>query len=231
MADFSVPGPPDRDVPDRPADAHGRRALVVGVGLIGGSIGAALRRAGWHVVGRDRDQAGAPAGRSSSASSTRSRRADGPVDAELTFVATPVGAIADEVRRALADTTGLVTDVGSVKAPLLALMADPRYVGGHPMAGTEQEGVDGARADLFEGAPGCSRPSRAPTTTPSPPCARSWPASAPRSCRSRPSATTRWSPWSPTCPTSPRPASWASPTSAPPSTAACCAWPPAASAT
>ncbi len=47
--------------------------------------------------------------------------------------------------------TGLVTDAGSVKTPLLDLMADPRYVGGHPMAGSEQEGVAGARSDLFEG--------------------------------------------------------------------------------
>ena len=73
-------------------------------------------------------------------------------DADLTFVATPVGVIADEVRRALAETQGLVTDVGSVKTPMLELMNDPRYVGGHPMAGSELEGVDGARANLFEGA-------------------------------------------------------------------------------
>ena len=73
-------------------------------------------------------------------------------DAEVTFVATPVGVVADEVRRALAAGTGLVTDVGSVKTPMLELMDDPRYVGGHPMAGSELEGVEGSRADLFEGA-------------------------------------------------------------------------------
>lgn len=147
MADFSVPGPPEEwDLPD----AHGRRALVVGVGLIGGSIGAALRRAGWHVVGRDLHEAGLRRALELGVIDEIAP-ADGPVDAELTFVATPVGAIADEVRRALADTAGLVTDAGSVKAPLLALMDDPRYVGGHPMAGSEQEGVAGARSDLFEG--------------------------------------------------------------------------------
>ena len=67
-------------------------------------------------------------------------------------MATPVGVVADEVRRALAAGTGLVTDVGSVKTPMLELMDDPRYVGGHPMAGSELEGVEGSRADLFEGA-------------------------------------------------------------------------------
>jgi prephenate dehydrogenase len=153
VADFSVPGPPDTVDPAEPwsvPDAGGRRALVVGVGLIGGSIGAALRRGGWHVVGRDLHQAGLQRALELGVIDEVAPP-DGPVEAELTFVATPVGAIAEEVRRALADTTGLVTDAGSVKAPLLALMADPRYVGGHPMAGSELEGVAGARADLFEG--------------------------------------------------------------------------------
>jgi prephenate dehydrogenase len=72
-------------------------------------------------------------------------------DVDLTFVATPVGVIANEVEVALRDTTGFVTDVGSVKTPLLQLMENPRFIGGHPMAGSEQEGVDGSRSDLFEG--------------------------------------------------------------------------------
>jgi prephenate dehydrogenase len=147
VADFSVPGPPE---PWPTRDAVGRRALVVGVGLIGGSIGAALRRSGWHVVGRDVDREGVQRAVELGVIDEVAP-ADGAVDAELTFVATPVGAIAAEVRRALSDTEGLVTDAGSVKAPLLELMSDPRYVGGHPMAGSEQEGVAGARADLFEG--------------------------------------------------------------------------------
>ena len=67
-------------------------------------------------------------------------------------MATPVRSIAEAARKALAGTTGLVTDVGSVKAPVVAAVDDPRFVGGHPMAGSEQEGVDGADADLFEGA-------------------------------------------------------------------------------
>jgi prephenate dehydrogenase len=73
-------------------------------------------------------------------------------EADITFVATPVGAIVDGVRSPLGATRGLVTDVGSVKAPVVSAVAHPRFVGGHPMAGSEQEGVEGARADLFEGA-------------------------------------------------------------------------------
>lgn len=124
------------------------RANVVGVGLIGGSIALALRRAGWHVSGVDHDR-------------SRTERAlelgvidevGLDADAELTFVATPVRTVAEAARKALAGTGGLVTDVGSVKAPIVAAVDDPRFVGGHPMAGSEQEGVDGATDDLFEGA-------------------------------------------------------------------------------
>jgi prephenate dehydrogenase len=72
--------------------------------------------------------------------------------ADITLVATTVGAIAGEARAALAAGAGVVTDVGSVKAPVIAEVGDPRFVGGHPMAGSEQESVEGARADLFDGA-------------------------------------------------------------------------------
>lgn len=73
-------------------------------------------------------------------------------DAEVTFVCTPVLTLADQVQRALAATKGLVTDVGSVKGSLAAAVPDPRFVGGHPMAGSELEGLDGADGSMFEGA-------------------------------------------------------------------------------
>jgi prephenate dehydrogenase len=124
-----------------------RRAGVVGTGLIGGSIGLALRERGWHVTGTDRDAA-----RAARALELGAVDAIGePDDVEITFVATPVGAVADVASGALA-RGGVVTDVGSVKSSIVATVGDPRFVGGHPMAGSEQEGVDGARADLFHGA-------------------------------------------------------------------------------
>jgi prephenate dehydrogenase len=124
------------------------RAVVVGTGLVGGSIGMRLRQVGWHVTGRDLYD-------------DRAKRALalGALDAvgedpaaAVTFIATPVRTIAEEARQALAAGTGSVTDVGSVKASIVAAVADPRFVGGHPMAGSEQEGIDGATSDLFEGA-------------------------------------------------------------------------------
>lgn len=83
-------------------------------------------------------------------------------DAEITFVATPVTALPDEVRRALGATSGVVTDVGSVKCGVVDAIDDPRFVGGHPMAGSELEGLDGADGSMFQGAVWVLTPS--PTT-------------------------------------------------------------------
>ena len=67
-------------------------------------------------------------------------------------MATPVLTLVAEVQRVLAATSGLVTDVGSVKGAVAAAISDPRFVGGHPMAGSELEGLLGADASMFEGA-------------------------------------------------------------------------------
>ncbi|MFZ9157514.1 MAG: prephenate dehydrogenase/arogenate dehydrogenase family protein, partial [Ilumatobacteraceae bacterium] len=64
----------------------------------------------------------------------------------------PVMAVVDQVRRALVETSGVVTDVGSVKAAVCGAIGDARFIGGHPMAGSELEGLDGADPDLFAGA-------------------------------------------------------------------------------
>jgi prephenate dehydrogenase len=125
-----------------------RRAAVVGTGLIGGSIGLALRRSGWHVTGADHDPSRAQ--RALELGALDAVGAD--PAAAITFLATPVQAVADAARAALAAGPGIVTDVGSVKASIVAGVDDPRFLGGHPMAGSEQEGVDGADADLFAGA-------------------------------------------------------------------------------
>ena len=126
---------------------RGARAQVVGTGLIGASIGLALRARGWHVSGTDRDPARAE---EALAAGVLDEVAEDP-GAELTFVATPVSAVAAAARRAL-EGGGVVTDVGSVKAPIAAAVASPRFIGGHPMAGSEQEGLRGADPELFEGA-------------------------------------------------------------------------------
>ncbi len=128
------------------------RAEVVGLGLIGSSVALALRASGWHVSGRDLDDARV---RRALELGVVDRSATGP-EASLVFVATPVAEIAGVARGVLEARAGdaglVVTDVGGVKSGVVAAIDDPRFVGGHPMAGSEQEGPDGADPDLFAGA-------------------------------------------------------------------------------
>ena len=126
----------------------GSTANVIGVGLIGGSIGMALRARGWKVLGSDADE-------TNLAKALELGAVDAiglDPDAAITFVATPVRSITEAAQHTLAAGCRVVTDAGSVKGPVVEAIADARFVGGHPMAGSEQEGVEGADGELFEGA-------------------------------------------------------------------------------
>lgn len=136
-----------------------RRVGIVGTGLVGGSVGLALRRRGVTVVAFDRDRQRLERAVAIGAVDVAAGSvAEAAADAEVVLVAVPVGHIAAVVIEALDAGAAAVTDVGSVKAPIVAAVtaARPelaaRFVGGHPMAGSEQDGPDGADADLFVGA-------------------------------------------------------------------------------
>jgi prephenate dehydrogenase len=133
------------------------RIAVLGVGLIGGSIGLAAKEhvEDTEVVGFGRDagrlQRALELGAIQHAATSIEEAVGG---AELCFACAPVGALPELVRAAL-DASGedtLVTDVGSTKQDLVARTPDPRFVGGHPIAGAETAGVEHARPDLFEDA-------------------------------------------------------------------------------
>ncbi len=132
------------------------KVAILGVGLIGGSIGlAARRRAGAHVCGYDPDPRSF--GRRSNwgaVDETAPDLATAVAGAEVVFAAAPVGALADTVREALgcAGPASVVSDVGSTKLALDEARRDPRFVGGHPLTGAETSGVAHAREDLFAGA-------------------------------------------------------------------------------
>lgn len=129
---------------------------MVGLGLIGGSIALGAReRLGARVSGCDSDR---DALRDALARLAVDDAADtvaaAVVDADAVFVAVPVGSLPEVVREVLrhAPRGCVVTDVGSTKRTVIASGEDPRFVGGHPLAGAESSGIEHARADLFEGA-------------------------------------------------------------------------------
>lgn len=133
------------------------RAAVLGVGLIGGSIGLAAReRLGCEVVGwgpnRPTVERALEVGAIDRPAGSVEEACAG---AEVVFCAAPVSALAELVAGALAASGAdtVVTDAGSTKRALVAALGeDERFIGGHPLAGAETAGVANARSDLFEGA-------------------------------------------------------------------------------
>lgn len=125
-----------------------RRALIVGLGLIGGSIGIALRSRGWFVAYDDPfvDDGGQAA--DEKWDSVRE-------DVDLIVLATPVEVARSRGReveglepRDPATPRPVITSVASVMSPFAGR---PNFVAGHPLAGSEQRGLGAARGDLFEG--------------------------------------------------------------------------------
>ena len=129
---------------------------VIGVGLIGGSIGLAAReRLGATVRGFDPGDGVLDAARERGAiDEACATAAEAVAGAEVVFVATPVGALRAAVDAALsaAGPDCVVSDVGSTKRAVVEERDDPRFVGGHPLAGAETAGVAHSRPDLFDGA-------------------------------------------------------------------------------
>jgi prephenate dehydrogenase len=133
------------------------RLAVLGVGLIGGSVGLAARTYldDACVVGFDPAAGVLSRGRAlgaidAAAGSVREALAG----AEACFLCAPVGELPALLGEALATAPAdcVVSDVGSTKRALARATSDQRFVGGHPIAGAETSGVEQARADLFQGA-------------------------------------------------------------------------------
>ncbi len=138
-----------------------KNVAIVGVGLIGGSIGLALRKLNLAetVVGIGRRQASLRVARRIGAvTNTTVDPAKGVAEAELIVVCTPVGRIVEDVRTAAehAPKGTLITDVGSTKQEIVDAIGDDlphgcRFIGGHPLAGSEKTGAANAELDLFDG--------------------------------------------------------------------------------
>ena len=135
------------------------QVALLGTGLIGGSIGMALRELGHEVVGFDVDPERAAAAVAAGATDRAAPDVSAAVaGCDVAVVAVPLGVEAEVVLAALDAGAPVVTDVGAVKTAITESVCAQRpeiadrYIGSHPMAGSEQEGLDGARADLFRGA-------------------------------------------------------------------------------
>jgi prephenate dehydrogenase len=132
------------------------RITVIGVGLIGGSIGLAVKeRLGATVTGTGHRRVSLERALERGAINRIADTIEEAVaDAEVVFVGVPVGMLPETVAQALsaAPADAVVTDVGSTKRAVVASVEDPRFVGGHPLAGAETTGVEHARPDLFDGA-------------------------------------------------------------------------------
>jgi prephenate dehydrogenase len=136
------------------------KLALIGVGLIGGSLAAALRDTGavTEVVGFDADPQASAAGRARGViDRVAASLGDAASSADVIVIATPVGAMRG-VLAGIADSlapSAVVTDVGSTKCSVLddarssLGAAFPRFVPAHPIAGGERPGVEHASADLF----------------------------------------------------------------------------------
>ena len=134
------------------------RIAILGTGLIGGSFGLALRREfpAVRVVGSDRTDVLERAKAHGAISEAASDIASAVRGADLVYIGLPIGATVDVLPKIaeVADGNALVTDTGSTKT-LICQQAQKyfrggaRFLGGHPMAGKENSGIEHADADLF----------------------------------------------------------------------------------
>ncbi|MBW3636628.1 MAG: prephenate dehydrogenase/arogenate dehydrogenase family protein [Armatimonadetes bacterium] len=137
------------------------RVCIVGIGLIGGSFGLALKKHGLarEIVGvARRDSTLREALAIGACDAATSDVVEAATGADLVFLSPPVGQMKAtcELIAPVVARGAIVTDAGSTKAQIVRecepLFANARFVGGHPMAGSEKKGPQAARPDLFQGA-------------------------------------------------------------------------------
>jgi prephenate dehydrogenase len=154
-------GEPAQSLPVGEAPPQVETMAILGLGLMGGSLGLACLEQGLAkvVVGYDRDSRAAARALTRGAVTRAAPTATEAVaEAEMVFIATPVSAIPDVFAEALpAISAGtLVTDVGSTKSGVveeLGRLVPPTvdFIGGHPIAGSERQGIEAASGDLYHG--------------------------------------------------------------------------------
>ncbi|MEB3173824.1 MAG: prephenate/arogenate dehydrogenase [Cyanobacteriota bacterium] len=130
---------------------------ILGLGLIGGSLGLALRQRGHWVMGVSRSQKTLETALARGAADQASADLESLGKAEVIFLCTPIAKLLPSLEILIPHLRpgAVVTDVGSVKTAI-TLEGEklwPNFVGGHPMAGTAEKGIEAARVNLFDQAP------------------------------------------------------------------------------
>ena len=140
-----------------------RQITIVGTGLIGGSLGLALKKGGFRgkIVGCDSKAVLARAKRARAIDSGLTDQVEASAGSDVVVLATPVGSIIELIERLAPriSPSTLLTDVGSTKGEIVSRAAKAfgkdatrRFLAGHPMAGKENSGIGFADAELFRGA-------------------------------------------------------------------------------
>ena len=129
---------------------------IVGLGLIGGSLGIDLRSQGHYVIGISRQNSTCQIALDRGIADKASNKFEALSDAEVVIVCTPIAAIASTIEQIIPhiNTDTIITDVGSVKYPVVQSCSQlwSNFIGGHPMAGTVESGINAALPNLFTGA-------------------------------------------------------------------------------
>ncbi|NMG06530.1 prephenate/arogenate dehydrogenase [Brasilonema sp. UFV-L1] len=141
---------------------------ILGLGLIGGSLGLDLRSQGHYVLGVSRRESTCQRAIALGCTDESSVDMSLLAKAEVVFICTPIGLIVPTLEQLIAHLPSdtVVTDVGSVKTPIVKAIAPlwDNFIGGHPMAGTADSGIEAAIPNLFEKNPYVLTP--LPTTPP-----------------------------------------------------------------
>ncbi|PMB39004.1 arogenate dehydrogenase [Fischerella thermalis CCMEE 5205] len=130
---------------------------ILGLGLIGGSLGLDLRSHGHYVFGVSRRESTCTKAIALGSVDEASVNMSLLTAAEVVFICTPIGLIIPTIEQLIAHLPAnvVITDVGSVKTPIVKAISPlwTNFIGGHPMAGTAESGIEAAQKHLFVGRP------------------------------------------------------------------------------
>ncbi|MDJ0846251.1 prephenate/arogenate dehydrogenase [Crocosphaera sp.] len=138
---------------------------IIGLGLIGGSLGLDLRNCGHTIYGVSRKESTCQRAVERGVADYASININSLATVDIVFICTPIGLISQTVQQLTSylKPEVIITDVGSVKTPIIEECKRlwNNFVGGHPMAGTAEQGIEAAQKNLFKNAPYVITPTEA----------------------------------------------------------------------